>query len=109
VVDNLSTVEHKQPNSMVALLRVDEGRRVVEIDVVTKNRVHGLIKGHERGPEKLVVVKGETHTVRRHVDHGMAKDMRRGRREDIGATGHPCPHVAGERGWLKAAYWAMKE
>jgi hypothetical protein len=35
--------------------------------------------------------------------------MHRGRREDIGATGHPCPHVAGERGWLKAAYWAMKE
>jgi hypothetical protein len=54
-------MEHKWPSSVAALLMVDGGRRVVEVDTVTKNRVHGLIKGHERAPEKLAVVMGDMH------------------------------------------------
>jgi hypothetical protein len=69
-------VEHKQSSGVVALLRVDEGWRVVELNAITENRVHDPIKGHERAPKKLVVVKGDTHTVRRHMDRGMAKDGR---------------------------------
>jgi hypothetical protein len=75
--DNLGTTEHKRPSSVVAFLRMDGGRRVVELDAVTEKRVHGPIKGHERSPERLSVVKGYTHTVGRHMDHGRAKDGRR--------------------------------
>jgi hypothetical protein len=33
----------------------------VDLDAVTKNRVHGLIKGHKVTLDKLVVVKGDMH------------------------------------------------
>jgi hypothetical protein len=36
----------------------------VELDAVTKNRVHGMIEEHENTPDKMVVVK-DTHN-----DHG---------------------------------------
>jgi hypothetical protein len=83
--DNLDTVEHKRPNSMAALLRMDEGRWVVELNTAMENLVHGPIEGHEHAPETLVVVK--EHTVRRHVDRGMAKDRRRGNRCTKGEVG----------------------
>lgn len=51
---------------------------MVELDAVTEKRVHGPIKGHERSPERLSVVKGYTHTVGRHMDHDRAKDRRQG-------------------------------
>jgi hypothetical protein len=35
----------------------------VELDAVTKNRVHGLIEGHENTPDKVAVVKDTTTTV----------------------------------------------
>jgi hypothetical protein len=53
---------------------VDGGRRVVELDAITKNKVHDPIKGHECAPKEPAVMKGDTHTVGRHVDHGMAKN-----------------------------------
>jgi hypothetical protein len=58
---------------------VDEGRRVVELDAITENRIHVFIKGHEHALEKLLVAKGYTHIVERHVNHGMAKDEHQGR------------------------------
>jgi hypothetical protein len=63
---------------MVALLRVNEGRRVVELDAVTKGSVRDSIKGHECSAEKLTVVKGDTHTIGMHVDRRMTKDGRQG-------------------------------
>jgi hypothetical protein len=65
---------------VVALLRVDGGRRVVELNTFTENRVHDPIKSHEHAPRELVVMKGDTHTVGRHVDHDGAKDEHRGSR-----------------------------
>jgi hypothetical protein len=50
----------------------------VELDAITENRVHDPIKGHMCVPGKLVVVKGDTHTVGRCVDHDMAKDEHQG-------------------------------
>lgn len=49
-----------------------------EFDVVTENRVHDSIKGHERAPKKLAIVKRDTHTVGRHVDRDRAKDRCQG-------------------------------
>jgi hypothetical protein len=65
---------------MVALMRVNGGRRVVELDAVTKGSVHDSIKGHERSTEKLAIVKGDTHThtIGMHVDRRMTKDGRQG-------------------------------
>lgn len=37
----------------------------VEVDTVTKNKVHGPIKGHEGAPNNLTIVKGDTH-----IGHG---------------------------------------
>jgi hypothetical protein len=50
------------------------GRRVEELDVDTENRVHDPIKGHRCAPEKLSVVKRDTHVVGRHMNRGGAKD-----------------------------------
>lgn len=61
---------------MVALLRMDEDRRMVELAAVTENKVLGPIKGHALGPKKQVVVKEDTHMVGSHVDRNMAKDER---------------------------------
>jgi hypothetical protein len=33
---------------------------VVELDAATENKVHDSIKCHERAPEELTVVKGDT-------------------------------------------------
>jgi hypothetical protein len=51
---NHSTGKDKYPRRVAARLRV-------ELDAVTKDRIHGLIKGHENAPDKLAVVKGDTH------------------------------------------------
>jgi hypothetical protein len=51
---------------------------VVELDTSTENRVHDPIKGYKHAPEKLAIVKGDTHIVGRHVDRGVAKDGSRG-------------------------------
>jgi hypothetical protein len=51
---------------------------MVELAAVTENKVLGLIKGHELGSKKQVVVKGDTRMVGSHVDRNMAKDERQG-------------------------------
>jgi hypothetical protein len=33
----------------------------VELDAVMENMVHGLIEGHENTPDKVAVVKEDTH------------------------------------------------
>ena len=33
----------------------------VELDTIMKNRVHGPIEGHEKNPNKLVVVEKDAH------------------------------------------------
>jgi hypothetical protein len=76
--DDLVTMEHKRCSSVVALVRMDGGRRMVELAAVTENKVLGLIKGHELGSKKQVVVKGDTRMVGSHVDRNMAKDERQG-------------------------------
>lgn len=42
----------------------------LELDVVTENRVHDSIKGHECGLEEMDGVKGDVHTVGRLKNHG---------------------------------------
>jgi hypothetical protein len=100
---NIGIAEHKWPSSMAALLRVDGGRRVVEFDAITKNRVHDLIKGHKCAPEELTVMKGDTHTVGRHVDHDMAKNgdvVHGGRGRSSGTHGGGEQHSGhGEGAW----------
>jgi hypothetical protein len=65
-------MEYKWPSSVAALLRV------VEIDAFTENMVHDPIKGHDRALEKLVVMKGEAHTIGRYMDHNRAKARHQG-------------------------------
>jgi hypothetical protein len=78
--DNLKTAEYKRPCSLAALLRMDGGRMVVELDTVMENWVHDAVKGHERAKEKLVVVKGDMDTIGRQMDDNRAKDERQGSR-----------------------------
>lgn len=92
--DNLGTAKHKRCNGVAALLSVDGGQRVVELDTFTKNMVHGPIKGHKHAPKKLVVVMGDTNMVGRHMDWDGAKDMRHGgRRREA-----PCCRMKGTVG-----------
>lgn len=58
----------------------------MELDAVTENRVHNPINSHECAPKKLVVVKGDVHTVRRHVSRDGAKEGHRGSRCTKGCT-----------------------
>lgn len=66
-------------------MRVGGGWRVVKLDVVMEHRVHDPIKDHKGASEKLAVVKGDAHTIGRHVDSGMAKD---GRQQSRCESGH---------------------
>lgn len=65
---------------MAALLRV-------ELNTVKENMVHDLIKRHECAPKKLAIMKGDTHTVGRHVNHCGAKEGCRGSRDRKGCSG----------------------
>lgn len=97
-VDNLVSAEHKQPYSLVALTRMAECQRVVELNAVTENRVHDLIKGHERAPKKLAVVKGGACTVGRHVNYGMAKGECQGSKHEsrqVAVREVPCALAGG--------------
>lgn len=51
---------------------------MVELDTITENRVHDLIEGHKRALKKLIVVKGGTHMVGRHVERSLVKNGRQG-------------------------------
>jgi hypothetical protein len=50
----------------------------VELNAVMENKVHDPIKGHECALEKLVVVKGDAHTVGRPMTHDTMKVGHRG-------------------------------
>jgi hypothetical protein len=76
--ERVGVAEHKWPSSVAALLRLGGGWRVVDLDTVTENKVHDSIKGHYGASEKLIVVKGEAHTVGRLVECIGAKNMRQG-------------------------------
>jgi hypothetical protein len=72
--------------------------RVVELNAVTENRVHDLIKGHERAPKKLAVVKGGACTVGRHVNYGMAKGECQGSKHEsrqVAVREVPCALAGG--------------
>jgi hypothetical protein len=51
---NHSSGEDKRQRRVTTRLRV-------ELDAITKDRIHGLIEGHENAPGKLVVVKEDAH------------------------------------------------
>jgi hypothetical protein len=36
----------------------------VDLDVITKDMIHGLIEGHENATNNLTVVKGDAHNIR---------------------------------------------
>jgi hypothetical protein len=63
----------------------------VELDAVTENRVHDLIKRHESALEKMAVVKGDAHTVGWVMNCDGAKEGRQGRgvrcRARVGGAG----------------------
>jgi hypothetical protein len=56
----------------------------VELDTVTKDRIHGLIEGHENALDKLVVMKEDTHT-----DHGRTRRSQEGGVGGQGKGGAP--------------------
>jgi hypothetical protein len=63
VMETIAALGNTQSGSMAVCLRV-------ELDAITRNRVHDPIKGHECASEKMADVKGDAHTVGRHENRG---------------------------------------
>lgn len=87
--DNCGAGEQKRSDSVAVLLRVD-------LDTVTKDKVHDLIKAHKCALEKLTVVKGDAHTVGRHQTRGGGRgpeerEERSWRCEGVALTGKGAP------------------